>query len=274
MKKRNFNPELFSDDKLGECGVYALPLYLGLLCQSDSDGKLEDRPAKIKVKIFPYFDLDINLELNKLASCGFIDRYEVDGIKVIKIINFENLGITYNNEKASGLPEKPATDQLVPSCIEADNQLNNININNNIKLNINKNSITKERSKTTVEPEAEDYILDDKTNRKKKTSVLVLPEKLPDNLEQVRPQLLLWLQWKQERRQGYQKLGLEALLKRLANCSPRAIMDAIEQSMSNGWTGLFPEKLDKPSGGLFNSAIQTQNMIDKVIQEEEAKYHG
>lgn len=260
MKKRNFNPELFSDDKLAECGPFGLPLYLGLLCQADSDGKLEDRPAKIKVKVFPYFDLDINLELNKLASCGFIDRYEVDGIKVIKISNFENLGITYNNEKASGLPDKPAIDQLVPSYIEADSQLNNININNNIKFNLKEG-----------ECEGEDFKRKPRSKPKPQTEILELPK----NLEPVRADLENWISYKTEKGKPYKPAGLKALLSKLSTFDVGTVRASIQNSMANNWEGLFPEKLGKAGGGgLFNSAMQTQSMIDRVISEEEAKFHG
>lgn len=257
MKKRNFDPELFSDDRLAECGVYALPLYLGLLCQADSDGKLEDRPVKIKAKVFPYFtQVNINSELDALSDVGLIDRYEVDGVKVIKIKNFENLGISYNNEKASGLPDKPTTNQLPTSCLPADDQLNNININNNINFNIK-------------EGECEGEI-----EKPKPKTASPLPE-IPIELEVVRRDLENWIAYKRERGKTYKPSGLTALFGRLKNFSPSTVASAIQTSMANNWDGLFPEKAQGSQGYRpINSAQAQQDMLDRIIAEEEAKLHG
>jgi hypothetical protein len=132
VKKRMLDPEWFSDDRLAECGPTGFQLFMGLLCLTDKEGKVEDRPAKIQAKIFPYSQkINLHQELCKLSDAGLITRYEADGVSVIIVNAFNQMGLTYNNEKAAGLPEKPAGDQLPTSCLPAGDQLN-ININNNI----------------------------------------------------------------------------------------------------------------------------------------------
>lgn len=132
MKKRMIDPEIFSDDRLGNCGAYALSLYIGLLCSCDVEGKLEDRPRKIQAKIFPYNPtLDVNQCLNEMVQAGLLIRYEVEGVKVILVNNFDKMGISFNNEKAYGLPN-----QLPTSYPPAGHQLNsNYNINTNSNIN-------------------------------------------------------------------------------------------------------------------------------------------
>jgi hypothetical protein len=141
------DPEWFSDDRLAECGPVGFQLFMGLLCLTDKEGKIEDRPAKIQAKIFPYSPkLNLHQELSKLAEVGLISRYEADGACVIIVNAFNQMGLTYNNEKVAGLPDKPAGDQLHTSCIPAGDQLN-ININNNISTS---SSIKKDTTNSPV----------------------------------------------------------------------------------------------------------------------------
>lgn len=82
---RSIKPEFFDDEDL--C---ALPFqhrlgYEGLWCQADREGRLEDRPKRLKARIFPYDDLDMDALLAELARAGFIIRYIVDGKAYIAI---------------------------------------------------------------------------------------------------------------------------------------------------------------------------------------------
>jgi hypothetical protein len=64
-------------------------LFEGLWCLADREGRLEDRPKRIKAEIFPYFDPKPNVEtlLCNLQEAGFIKRYSAGG-NYIQIINF------------------------------------------------------------------------------------------------------------------------------------------------------------------------------------------
>ncbi len=53
-------------------------LFIGLWTQADRDGRLEDRPKRLKAEIFPYENYDIEKGLNELQSAGFIIRYKVN----------------------------------------------------------------------------------------------------------------------------------------------------------------------------------------------------
>lgn len=262
MKKRIIDPEMFSDDRLASCGSFGLTLYMGLLCSSDVEGRLEDRPAKIKAKIFPYFDVDVNQVLTLLSTQGLIIRYKVGAVSVIQIVGFSDKKLSYNNEKSYDLPAYvkskdevlEATDQLVTNCDQADSQLN-ININNNILNNITRGECEGGKAKPKSLP-----------------AVLVLP----DNLEEARGVILEWLEYKKERKKEYKPTGLKSLVARLSEVGAVIASKSIKNSMANNWEGLFFEETGSSRGNstnFLNSAERTKNMIDRVINEEEQK-HG
>ncbi|MEW6186189.1 MAG: hypothetical protein AB1585_10675 [Thermodesulfobacteriota bacterium] len=108
MRARNIKPGFFENESLADLGPYAQILFEGLWCLADREGKLEDRPRRIQSKVFPFYDPDPGIEelLEYLEKAGFIDRYTVDEIKVIKIIKFLKHQRPHKTEKNSELPEK------------------------------------------------------------------------------------------------------------------------------------------------------------------------
>ena len=79
MKRtRQINPGFFTNDELAEITPLGRLLFAGLWVIADREGRLEDRPKKIKAEILPYDDCDIDDLLNQLAKAGFIERYKVD----------------------------------------------------------------------------------------------------------------------------------------------------------------------------------------------------
>lgn len=90
MRIRTIKPEFFKDEQLAELTPWARLLFIGLWGLADRDGRLEDRPMRIKVEILPYDNLDVEALLNEIASHRekFIIRYETDGKKVIQIRTF------------------------------------------------------------------------------------------------------------------------------------------------------------------------------------------
>ena len=63
-------------------------LFIGLWTLADKEGRLEDRPKRIKAELFPYDNLEIDTLLSRLQSAGFITRYEVGEMKVVQVSNF------------------------------------------------------------------------------------------------------------------------------------------------------------------------------------------
>jgi hypothetical protein len=59
-RARNIKPGFFLNDELAECEPLARLLFAGLWCIADREGRLEDKPKRIKVEILPYDDCDID----------------------------------------------------------------------------------------------------------------------------------------------------------------------------------------------------------------------
>lgn len=111
MRARNIKPGIFKNELLGEADPMVSLLFVGLWTIADREGRLEDRPMRIKGEIFPYRDgIDINGYLTELASLGFIERYEVAGSKFIQILNFKKHQSPHKTEKLSEIPSKSLID--------------------------------------------------------------------------------------------------------------------------------------------------------------------
>lgn len=107
-RSRNIKPSLFKNELLGEADPLLTILFAGLWCLADREGRLEDRPKRIKAEIFPYREIpDFNGYLTALAQLGFIDRYSVGGVAVIQVLNFDKHQSPHKTERPSELPKKP-----------------------------------------------------------------------------------------------------------------------------------------------------------------------
>ena len=104
MRSRNIKPGLYKDDELAECSIWARYLFPGLWQLADREGRLEDRPKKIKAEIYPFDDCDVDALLWELHNANSIIRYEVKGKRYIWIPNFVRDQNPHKNEKASIIP--------------------------------------------------------------------------------------------------------------------------------------------------------------------------
>ena len=105
-RARNIKPGFFTNEHLGELEPLARLLFIGLWCQADREGRLEDRPKRLKIDILPYDDCDIEFLLETLADSPdkFIQRYSVDGKKYIAITNFTKHQNPHAKEQVSTIP--------------------------------------------------------------------------------------------------------------------------------------------------------------------------
>jgi len=115
-RSRNIKPGFFKNDLLAECEPLARLLFAGLWCQADREGRLEDRPKRIKADCLPYDDCDIEDLLDQLASRGFIVRYVVDGKGFIASPTFLTHQNPHCKEAASSIP---APDKHSASTVQA-----------------------------------------------------------------------------------------------------------------------------------------------------------
>lgn len=104
-RARNIKPGLFKNEVLGVADPIYTLLFEGLWVLADREGRLEDRPLRIKGEIFPYREgLNVDEMLNWLQEHGFIRRYERHGKKCIVVCEFMKHQNPHKNESASELP--------------------------------------------------------------------------------------------------------------------------------------------------------------------------
>jgi hypothetical protein len=118
-RSRNLKPSFFTNEQLAECSPLARLLFAGLWTIADRDGKLHDRPRKIRAELFPYEAApDADAWLSELASVGLILRYAVAGERYIKIPGFERHQKPHPAEKPSEIPE-PCNSTAAPDLYTA-----------------------------------------------------------------------------------------------------------------------------------------------------------
>jgi hypothetical protein len=110
-RQRLIKPDYFDDEDLARCCRDARLLGIGLLGQADREGRLEDRPARLRVRLFP-FDRDVTDEhvdrwLDELQEAGYLVRYEAEGRRLIWIRRFKVHQHCHKDEQPSILPPYP-----------------------------------------------------------------------------------------------------------------------------------------------------------------------
>jgi len=105
-RSRNIKPATFKNELLGQADPMLTLLFINLWCLADREGRLEDRPLRIKAETFPYREnIDINGYLTELERLKFIYRYSVGDLKIIQVVNFLAHQNPHKTEKHSELPK-------------------------------------------------------------------------------------------------------------------------------------------------------------------------
>ena len=84
-RSRNIKPGFFTNDELAELPALTRLLFVGLWTLVDRDGRIEDRPKKIKAECMPYDDMDADAALSALCKAGFILRERLKEATVIVV---------------------------------------------------------------------------------------------------------------------------------------------------------------------------------------------
>lgn len=103
-RMRMLKPGFFSNDQLAKVSPLGRLLFQGLWCLADKEGRLEDRPARIKAEVLPYDKARVDQLLGTLAELGFIERYEIDGRKFIQVVKFKKHQSPNVKEAESTIP--------------------------------------------------------------------------------------------------------------------------------------------------------------------------
>jgi hypothetical protein len=95
---------MFTDEDVGDLSFEARWLFAGLFTQADREGRLEDRPRKLKVEVMPYDSVNIEHLLHELTEARFILRYEIEGRRFIQIRTFQEHQMPHYKEPGSIIP--------------------------------------------------------------------------------------------------------------------------------------------------------------------------
>jgi hypothetical protein len=268
MRARTLKPGFFKNENLCECTPLCRILFAGLWCLADRDGRLEDRPKRIKAEALPYDDIDVDALLDMLQSGGFIIRYSVDGLRCIQIVSFSKHQHLHRNEPQSMLPpmcrEIPVQSQ--PSILTGNAPDNSSNAPDNssnapdnssnappIICNLKSVICNLIKPPTPLEGES---VRCEISQAPEKLESTVLPEWLDPSL---------WAAWRAHRAEirarmtpRAERLCIEKLGKfKKQGFSPGMI---INQSIENGWKGLFEPK---------TGAMQGESWLEQKVTEDE-----
>ena len=104
MRSRNVKPGFFKNEGLVELPFEYRLLFIGLWTMADRDGRMEDRPKRIKMELFSADDVDVNTGLQVLYQGGFIHRYEIEGRRFISIPKWHRHQNPHIKEAVSTIP--------------------------------------------------------------------------------------------------------------------------------------------------------------------------
>ena len=105
-RSRNIKPGFFQNEDLQELDFATRLFFIGLWTEADREGRLEDRPKRLKNALFPADDVQVESMLDGLARYEFITRYERDGKSIIQIVKWAKHQNPHKREGASVLPSQ------------------------------------------------------------------------------------------------------------------------------------------------------------------------
>jgi hypothetical protein len=109
-RARNIKPGFFTNEVLAELPPLTRLLFIGLWTEADREGRLEDRPVRLKLRLFPLDEFDVNEALEQLSRKGFISRYLAGGANFIQVLAWHKHQRPHFKEAPSTIPT-----QVLPS---------------------------------------------------------------------------------------------------------------------------------------------------------------
>ena len=100
-RARSIKPGFYLNEDLAECSIWARFMFPGLWMIADREGRLEDRPKRIKAAILPFDNQDVEPLLEELHQHGFLVRYRNEAGSFIQISKFLTHQSPHYSEKPS-----------------------------------------------------------------------------------------------------------------------------------------------------------------------------
>lgn len=146
-RSRNIKPAFFDNEDLAELSYEYRLLFIGLWCLADREGRLENRPKKIKAKLFAYDSCNVEEGLRLLAGKKLISIYEINENSYIQVVTFLDHQKPHGTEKDSLIPcingYLTVNERASNGLIKGEPKLVNVKKDNNIN-GINKITVNNE----------------------------------------------------------------------------------------------------------------------------------
>lgn len=103
-RARNIKPGFFKNELLVELPFEFRLLFIGLWTMADRAGRLEDRPTKVRMELFPADSVDVDAGLQSLHDAGFVERYQANGKRYVQILAWAKHQNPHKKEAESCIP--------------------------------------------------------------------------------------------------------------------------------------------------------------------------
>lgn len=107
MRARILKPGFFLNEDLARLPVRARLLFAGLWCLADREGRLENRPERIRAAIFPYERVRVISLLQTLERAGFVKSYQSVAGPCLSVATFATHQHPHPKEPQSKLKPEP-----------------------------------------------------------------------------------------------------------------------------------------------------------------------
>jgi hypothetical protein len=228
-RARNIKPGLYKNEDLAECSVWARYIFPGLWMLADREGRLEDRPKRIKAELLPFDTPSVEPLLAELAAHKFLVRYQIEGASFIQITEFKKHQTPHYSEKPSVIKPPPLQEK------ERDISPRNSEKQPAIK-----------RESQPPDSLIPDSLLSDSPNPEKKKhkgngsaqAPFVLPDWIPKEHWDA------WIDARTKCRHPANDYAKRLAIRKLENFKEQGHPPAqvLMQSAFNGWSGLFPPR--------------------------------
>lgn len=122
-RKRMIDPSFWIDEKLGTMSPIVRLLFMGLISNSDDEGRLVGHPALVKSIVFPY-DIDVSIQqveeyLQQIHEKGLIQIYSVNNQTYIQVNKFKK----YQKINRPTPSQLPSAEQLTEYSLNSNGTL-------------------------------------------------------------------------------------------------------------------------------------------------------
>lgn len=132
MRSRNIKTGFWENEHIGKLSHTERLLFIGLWCIADKEGKLEDRPDRIRHLLFGYDKRppDVEKGLCNLMSLHLITRYDISGERYILIDNFKKHQNPHPRELSMKIPDPVTSREISCNAIKLSVDIRNNDIRN------------------------------------------------------------------------------------------------------------------------------------------------